>query len=96
MDGIGEEDFYDRALTPNDVLKIQRMYGCGKSIRNKDSFELKKFPFLKWYVLLEFSFNPNNCYKFLSNKEQQEYSSFKLFTHKNNFNPYERFHIQYV
>ena len=35
-------------------------------------------------------------YKFLSNKEQPEHSSFKLFTHKNNSNPYERFHIQHV
>ena len=33
---------------------------------------------------------------FLNNKEQPEHSSFKLFTHKNNSNPYERFHIQHV
>ena len=35
-------------------------------------------------------------YKILSNKEQPENSSFKLFTHKNSSNPYERFHIQHV
>ena len=35
-------------------------------------------------------------YQFLSNKEQPEHSSFKLFTHKDNSNPYERFHIQHV
>ena len=35
-------------------------------------------------------------YKFLSNKEQPEHSSFKFFTHENNSNPYERFHIQHV
>ena len=35
-------------------------------------------------------------YKFYSNKEQPEHSLFKLFTHKRNSNPYERFHIQHV
>ena len=35
-------------------------------------------------------------YKILSNNEQPAHPSFKLFTHKNNSNPYERFHIQHV
>ena len=31
MDGVGEKDFGSAGMSPNDVLKIRRMYGCGKS-----------------------------------------------------------------
>ena len=32
MDGVREKDFSGFAMTGYDVLKIQRMYGCGKSV----------------------------------------------------------------